>query len=163
MVGPPARPVLRVLDMTLRSPKHQIANNAGLVAGSIGALETIPLLIVGQNTRDPRPSDEGDLAWIAIQTQTAFVSGLVPVVGDSAGAFQPVVGVVNEGIVLRATDAVVIVYRTVIHTALVAMTTADWGQSTAHLGYDRNAWWAWYNDVYVPFKREQARVGGPAP
>jgi hypothetical protein len=157
MVSPPATPVMRVLDQTLRSNKHAVANNAGLLAGSLGALDAIPLLIFAQATRDPRPSDEGDLAWIAIETQRAYVANLLPVVGDNVAAFQPIVGTVSEGIVLRATDAVVIVYRTEIHHALVSMTTRDWGHPTDHLGYDMKAWWEWYNSEYVPFRNERHR------
>jgi hypothetical protein len=158
MTNDPAKPVLRVLDQALRSRKHEIANNAGLVAGRIGAIQTIPLLIFAQATSDPVPAETGDLAWIAIETQHTFVADLAPVVGDNAGAFQPVLGVVSEGTLLRVMDAVVVVYRTEVHASLVNLTTHDWGRSTAHLGYDMRAWWAWYNTEYVPFKNEQARL-----
>jgi len=171
MVSPPAAPALKVLDGALRSNEHEVANAAGALAGSLHAIQTIPLLMFAQATRDPAPQDEGDLAWIAFETQHAYVQNLLPVVGDNAGAFQPILGIINEGIVLRVLDAVVIVYRTEIHQSLVSMTTADWGQSTAHLGYDMGAWWHWYNDEYVPFKNEQAKlralgapvVGDPVP
>jgi hypothetical protein len=157
LTAPPPLPVLRVLDQALRSPKHRIADTAGFVAGSLGALETIPLLIFAQNTRDPAPQDEGALAWIAIETQHAYVANVVPVVGDNSGAFVPIVGVVSEGIVLTVQDAVVIVYRTQIHDALVNLTTWASGESTAHLGYDMKAWWSWYNDEFVPERNERAR------
>ncbi|NNM26036.1 MAG: hypothetical protein HKO59_08640 [Phycisphaerales bacterium] len=162
LAAPAATPVLRVLDQTLRSNRHEIANNAGAVAGMLGAIETIPLLIFSQATRDPAPQDEGDLAWIAIQTQRAFVANVRPVVGDNSGAFEPVLGVVSEGIVLRVTDAVVIVYRTVIHNALVAMTSRDWGRPTDDMGYDMRRWWEWYNEEYLPYKRDQHRLDPPA-
>ena len=42
----------------------------------------------------------GQRAWIAVTTQTAFVSGLTPIVGDSVGAFAPIVSTVSEGFVL---------------------------------------------------------------
>lgn len=149
------QPVLQVLDSALRSPKHAIANSAGALAGAINATETIPLLIFAQATGDPRPDDTGDLAWIAIQTQQVYVANVQPVVGDDAGAFQPVLGVLNEGTVLRVWDAVVVVYRTDIHNSLVAMTTHEYGESTEHLGYNMKAWWTWYNDTYVPYINEQ--------
>ena len=38
------------------------------------------------------------------------------------------------------------------------MTTNDWGQSTEHLGYDMGRWRTWYNEDYLPLKREQARL-----
>ncbi len=157
MTRPASRPVLAVLDSSLRSPKHTVANNAGGVAGALSALKTIPLLIFAQATADSAQS-EGDLAWIAIQTQQAYVQRLEPVVGDAVGAFQPIIGIVSEGVILRVVDAVAINYRTTIHRSLVAMTTDDWGQSTEYLGYDMRAWWEWYNGEYVPFKNEQAQL-----
>ena len=149
------QPVLQILDNALRSNNHVLANNAGALAGAISALETIPLLMFAQATEDVAPAD-GDLAWIAIQTQQAYVANVTPVVGDDAGAFQPVIGVVSEGTILRVMDAVVVTYRTEIHSALVNMTTHDWGQSTEHLAYNMKAWWTWYNTEYVPFRNEQA-------
>jgi hypothetical protein len=73
-----------------------------------------------------------------------------------------VVGVVSEGAVLRVVDAVAIFYRTEVHRVVVSMTTADWGQSTEHLGYDLPAWWRWYNEQYVPYKNEQAALAALA-
>jgi hypothetical protein len=173
-LGEPApAPVLRVLDGALRSPRHEIASRAGLVAGAVNALETIPLLIFAQAA--PGGSDEpmGDLAWIAIEKQRAFIAALIPIVGDGVAAFQPIPGVVSEGVILRVYDAVVVIYRTEIHRVLVGMTSRDWGQPTGHLGYDMDRWWAWYNDEYLPFKNEQIRAaalaatareaGNPAP
>ncbi len=153
MVAPASDPVLGVLDGGLRSTRHVIANNAGTLAGALRALETIPLLIFAQATADPF-DNTGDLAWIAIATQRAFVAGVQPIVGDGAGAFAPIPGIVSEGAILRVVDAVVIFYRTEVHRVLVAMTTDDWGQSTAHLGYDIKRWWEWYNTEYVAFKNE---------
>lgn len=152
---PTPQPVLQVLDSSLRSPVHKLANNAGALAGAINAVETIPLLIFAQATSDDVNEQTGDLAWIAIQTQQAYVANVQPVVGDDSGAFQPVLGVVSEGVVLRVMDAVAINYRTYIHRSLVAMTTHEWGRSTEHLGYDMKAWWHWYNSEYVPFRNEQ--------
>ena len=129
----------------------------GALAGALGALETIPLLIFAQVTGDAVP-ESGDLAWILVGTQKAYVAEVYPVVGDGAAAFVPIPGVVQEGAIMRVVDAVVIVYRTQVHRSLVAMTTKDWGQSTEQLGYDPRAWWAWYNEEYVPFCNERARV-----
>jgi hypothetical protein len=156
MSTPAPGAVLMVLDASLRSTKHAVANNAGMLAGTLGALETIPLLIFAQ-AASQTVGNSGDLAWIAIQTQTAYVQNLQPVVGSGAGAFEPVIGVVSEGTILRVVDAVAIIYRTAVHSSLVAMTTEDWGQSTEYLGYNMPAWWEWYNTHYVPFKNDQAR------
>lgn len=155
IVTPASPAVLGVLDASLRSNTHMVANRAGALAGTLTALETIPLLIFAQATRD-QVERSGDLAWIAIGTQVSYVSNVVPVLGDNSGAFQPIIGVINEGVLMRVTDAVVVTYRTEIHTALVNMTSADWGQPTEHLGYDPAKWFAWFNDEYVPFKRRQA-------
>ncbi len=157
MVSPAGLPVLNVLDQALRHHRHEIANNAGFVAGALNALETIPLLIFAQATADPVDS-QGDLAWIAIQTQTAYVQRIEAVTGDGAGGFRPILGIVTEGVILRVVDAVAINYRTEIHRSLVAMTTNDWGQSTEHLEYDMRRWREWYNNDYLPLKREQARL-----
>ena len=154
LVAPASPPVLRVLDQGLRSPVHEIANHAGTVAGATFALESIPLLIFAQATGDP-VENEGDLAWILVATQTAYVAGIEPIVGSGSGAFAVIPGVVQEGVLLRVVDAVAIFYRTEIHRVLVGMTTDDWGQSTEHLAYDMKAWWEWYNAEYVPFKNEQ--------
>jgi hypothetical protein len=131
LVAPASPPVLRVLDQGLRSPVHEIANHAGTVAGATFALETIPLLIFAQATGD-RVENEGDLAWILVATQTAYVAGIEPIVGSGSGAFAVIPGVVQEGVL-----------------------TDDWGRPTDHLAYDMKAWWQWYNAEYVPFKNEQ--------
>ena len=134
-----------------------MAGNAGALAGTLNALETIPLLIFAQATED-EPEDTGDLAWIAVQTQQAYIAELEPIVGGGAGAFAPVPGIASDGFVLRAVDAVVIVYRTPIHRALVNLTTHDWGRSTADFGYDMPRWYRWYNEEYVPHVNERRRL-----
>ncbi|MDA1008155.1 MAG: hypothetical protein O2800_04000 [Planctomycetota bacterium] len=154
---PAVNEVLAVLDGALRSRNHRIVNNAGILAGALTALPAIPLLIFAQMARDP-VEQQGDLAWIAIGTQTTYVSNLIPVTGNGSGGFQPVIGTILEGVVLRVTDAVAYTYRGGVHNSLVAMTTLDSGQSTAGLGWDMTAWARWYNDEYVPFKQAQARA-----
>jgi hypothetical protein len=146
---------LGVLDTALRSPDDQIANRAGSLAGAIGATQAIPLLIAAQATERER-ENTGDLAWIAIQTQRSYVQNLVPVTGDNAGAFQPIIGVIGEGVVFRVMDAVVVTYRTEIHHALVALSSADWGQPTDRFGYDIAAWRQWYRDDYLPVLAERS-------
>ena len=158
MVSPASEPVRYVLNGALRSTKDQVANAAANLAGSLNVIQTIPLLIFAQATATQADgAGEGDLAWVAFQTQRAFVAGLQPVVGDASGAFQPIMGVVSEGVVLRVMDAVVISYRTEVHDALVNMTTSDWGQPTEPMGYNIQAWWDWYDKQYVPYKNEQAK------
>lgn len=151
--SPPA--VVGVLDACLRGENNMIVNRAGSLAATLGATELIPQLILAQATSDAS-APTGDLAWITFLRQRSYVANLVPVVGDNSGAFQPVIGVVNEGALLRIMDAVVITYRTEVHTALVQLTSADWGSSTQNLGYDQDRWRAWYLDTYLPFKERQA-------
>ncbi len=152
----PATPAtLGVLDLALRQNAHATVNRAGGLAGTLNALPAIPLLIFAQVASD-EVENQGDLAWIAMGTQRSYVSNVQPVLGAGSGAFTPIVSTILEGFVLRVTDAVAVTYRADAHNSLVAMTTADWGKPTGHLGYDPKAWWAWYNDEYVPFKRAQA-------
>jgi hypothetical protein len=166
MTRPASPPVMGILDSALRSRQDAVANNAAAVAGSLNVLEAIPLLIFAQAVASPAAQNTGDLAWIAIETQRSYVANLQPVVGDASGAFAPVIGVVSEGSVLRIVDAVVVAYRTEVHTSLVSMTSGDWGQSTEHLAYDLNRWWHWYNEQYLPFKnrqQEEMRLAAPPP
>jgi hypothetical protein len=156
MVTPAAEPVKYLLNSALRTKDHKVMDAAATVAGALSVLEAIPLLIFGQAVVTGTERTEGDLAWIAIQTQRAYVQNLIPIVGDGSAAFQPVIGIVSDGVVMRVMDAVVIEYRTPVHNALVAMTTHDWGQPTEYLSYNIRAWWDWYNNQYVPFKNEQA-------
>ncbi len=146
---------LGVLDAALRSPDDLVANRAGSLAGAIGATQAIPLLIAAQATERER-ENTGDLAWIAIQTQRSYVQNLVPVVGDNSGAFQPIIGVIGEGVVFRVMDAVVVTYRTEIHHALVALSSSDWGQPTDRFGYDIAAWQRWYREEYLPVLTERS-------
>ncbi len=152
---PACNEVLAVLDGALRCRNHRIVNHAGLLAGAISALPAIPLLMMAQVAQDP-VEQTGDLAWIAIGTQQSYVANLIPVTGDGSGAFQPVIGTIMEGVVMRVTNAIAISYRTDVHNSLVSLTSLDWGQSTAHLGWDPHAWACWYNQTYVPFKQAQA-------
>lgn len=151
-------PVLQQLDIALRSDDHAVASHAATLAGSLGAFKAIPLLIFGQAAGGPAPQGTGDLAWMSIETQRAYVAGIIPTVGSAAGAYVPIIDTVNEGTLMRVVDAVAIVYRTEVHRVLVAMTSAEMQQSTAHLNYDLDAWWYWYNDEYVPFKNEQIMI-----
>ncbi|MCH8164232.1 MAG: hypothetical protein IH889_01340 [Planctomycetes bacterium] len=171
MTSPVSASVLGVLDTALRSPKHRVANNAGILAGGINALQAIPLLIFAQITAD-EVEKKGDLAWIAIATQRVFVARVEAIIDNNVAVFVPIPGVVSEGVIMRVMDAVVVNYRTDVHRSLVAMTTNDWGQSTKYLAYDIRQWWQWYNSEYVLFKNEQARqaqaavlssAGDPAP
>jgi hypothetical protein len=157
LTSPPAEPVLREIDRGLRDDRHLVANAAGYIAGALGAVQAIPLLIFSQAAAD-HAEQQGDLAWIVVGTQNSYVANVIPVVGDNAGAFQPVLGMFVEGTLLRVMDAVVVTYRIDAHNALVSMTSRLSGSSTEHLGYDMPKWYAWYNDTLVPTLEEQAKL-----
>jgi hypothetical protein len=155
LVTPVGNAVLSILDHSLRDTRHAVVSHAATLANALDVFEAIPLLIFNQATQDDYDGDTGDLAWIAVGTQTSYVQNLVPVVGNNVGAFNPIIGTITEGFVLAIQDAVVVVYRTEVHFALRNLSTRDWGRSTDHLGWDMKKWWTWYNDEYVPYKRAQ--------
>ena len=109
----------------------------------------LPHLIVTQYAAGSRRG-RGDLAWIAIGTQQAYVRNLVPVVGSRSGAFQPVPGLLSEGFVMRVTDAVAVVYRTEIHRVLVEVSSANAGYDTSSHGWAYHRWRDWYNKHELP-------------
>lgn len=152
----PAGPeVLAVIDNALRAPQHSIANNAGILAGRVDAFAAIPVLIFAQATADEART-KADLAWIAIATRQSYVANVVPIVGNGSGAFQPVIGSVASGVVMRVQDAVVYTYRADVHNALVSLTTRESGQATADFGWDMARWWTWFNTEFVPAQRAKA-------
>jgi hypothetical protein len=160
---PPSNDSLAVLEGALRSPNHMVVNQAGLLAGQINAIKVIPLLIAAQFAQDP-VQDQADLAWIAIGTQRSYVANLVPITGNSSAGFQPVIGQIYEGVVMAIDDAAAVAttYRPGVHQSLMALATLDSGQSTAHLGWDLNAWVAWYNDTYLPILAARAAESNPS-
>jgi hypothetical protein len=151
---PPHARVLAVLDEGLRSTEHETVNNAGLLAGAVHAIEAIPALIFAQYAQDTVRA-QGDLAWIAIGTTRSYVANVIPVTGDNSGAFQPVIGQIREGVVMRVADCVATTYRADVHNSLLAMASFDTGEDLARIGWDMRAWWRWFNDEYVPFKRRE--------
>ncbi|MSR44776.1 MAG: hypothetical protein EXS15_05385 [Phycisphaerales bacterium] len=152
--------VVAMIELGLRDDRHLVVNYAGLLAGKVDAFAVIPSLIFAQVSADENKT-KGDLAWIAIGTTTNYIANVVPVVGDRAGAFQPVLGTLQTGVLMRVQDAMVYTYRTDVHQSLVAMTTRDFGQSTADHGWDMKHWWVWFNTEYVPFKQAQAAAQDP--
>jgi len=149
-----------------------IAQGAELAAG-IGMVETIPWLIAAQLGSAPvssgsEPAGNGDLAWIMVGTQTAFVSDLTPVVAESAVAFDPQLSVVTEGVILRVHDAAVTTYRHEVHNALIELSERSWGRPTRGLGWDQDAWRDWYKNQYLPSRKprplgSEANLGGVPP
>ncbi len=63
----------------------------------------------------------GQRAWCAIARQVAFISALIPVTGDAAGAFQPIPGVVSDGVVLDCEGVISADRRYVTMTVIVSV------------------------------------------
>ena len=132
------------------------ATEAAVAAGVLEARRMLPHLIAAQYTAASGRA-RGDLAWIAMGTQRSYVANLIPVVGDGSGAFRPVPGVINEGFVLRVTDAVAVVYRTEVHRVLVGMTSEATGRDTSVNGWSLVRWRDWYNREYLPIALAEAQ------
>lgn len=151
--------VQTVLAEGLKSPEDTHAVAAAQLIRGFELLRAVPMLAQAQalprNTVDDVRT--GALAQIVVGTQQAFIQDLTPVVATNAVGFQPTVGVVSSGTVLRVLDATVWEYRTEIHRVLVEMTTAATGTSTARFGYDANAWIDWYTRELKP----TLDAGGP--
>ncbi len=161
---PACAPVLAAIDEGLRGRDHDRVDRAGILAGAVHAVESIPALIFAQvatgstsGAAGGPSTTKGDRAWIAIGTTTSYVQNVVPVVGDNSGAFQPVIGQLIEGVVMRVQDCAVTIYHGGVHDSLVAMSSYDTGSDTSGMGWDMVAWARWYDGTYVPFKREQDR------
>ncbi|MFO0833783.1 MAG: hypothetical protein U0638_02340 [Phycisphaerales bacterium] len=152
---------LVVLKALRSGDEAQIAGAAEL-AGNIGLYEVIPWLISAQVAQTARAGnsgsgqDQGDLAYILLGQQVAFVSGLTPVVSDNAVAFDPQVSVAYNGTLLRVNDAAVTTYRTEVHTALVGLSSRYTGRPTIGMGWDQDKWWSWYKDEFMPLKKARA-------
>ena len=159
--GPAAAETLAVLQTALRGGNHETIDRAGRIAGIMDVWPAIPHLAATQYSAD-RVRRKGDLAWIAIGTQRSYVQNLIPVTGDGSGAFQPVIGQILEGFVMRVTDAVVVIYRTEVHRSLVGMTGRATGPDTSRNGWSFTAWRDWYNDEFLATASERAAEAADA-
>jgi hypothetical protein len=164
---PPSEAVLSALDDGLRSDNHDWVDRAGLLSGAVHAVEALPTLIFAQFSQGSAPAERGDRAWIAIGHTVSYVANVVPVVGNNSGAYQPVIGQIIEGVVMRVQDCVATIYHGSVHDSLVAMSTYDFGSDTSGNGWDIRAWAKWFDERYVPFKRAQdeelAKAAAAAP
>lgn len=161
-------PVQSVIAEGLSRERNSEVASAADLASGLNLIDAIPMLISAQVVQSPRgragETDDGRgrgaLAYILVGQQTAFVSGLQPVVSNSAVAFNPTVGVVTDGVVLSVSDAVVTTYRTYVHASLVKLTSKAWGgRSTEHLGYEPMQWQRWYQGEFRAYReQEDARV-----
>ncbi len=152
--------VKNVVLSAINSNNDEVMRNAANLAGILGMVEAIPALILAQSgpstavTGASQP--EGDLAYIFVGRQQAFVSDLTPVVSESAVAFDPTVSVLSTGTLLRVSGAVVTTERVEIHTSLVGLSSGLTGADTSGLGYNLDAWKKWHQEIYEPRIRELA-------
>lgn len=145
--------VARVVAEGLRTRREHTMAAAADLASVLGMYEAIPGLIAGQvsgtgfGQGGAGTERTGDLAWIMIGQQQTFVADLTPIVGDNAVGFDPELGVVTEGVILRIKDAAIYAYSFDVHNSLVAMAdtaTGLSGESTASMGFDTEKWVAWW-------------------
>lgn len=118
-------------------------------------VQFVPWLIAGQvRTQGVQTGTgdggNGDLAYIVVGTQTAFVSDLTPVVSQSAVGFDPQLSTITTGTILRVHQAVVYEYHTEINQALIDLTSRHMGYSTRQLGWDVPAWREFYAKEFLP-------------
>ncbi|GMV26573.1 MAG: hypothetical protein AMXMBFR58_26040 [Phycisphaerae bacterium] len=151
----PAR-IRAMIIQALKSGSDAKITGAAELAESLKMFDAIPWLITAQfggpgSSSGGVSEPTGDLAYIVIGNQTAFVSDLTPIVSDSAVAFDPTLSTLTTGTILRVQDAVVTTHRTIIQPVLVRMTSEAWGQPTDGLGYDGGKWWNWYRTEYLPY------------
>lgn len=139
--------VRRVINVALDSQRERVIAGGALTASALNLFDVIPKLIMLQQATPPaRP--KGDLAWIAIGRQQAFVSDLTPVVSENAVAFDPTVSTLNTGALLVIHDAVVTSYRTEVNFALTGLATTLTGPVPSRFGFDLDAWREWEATEY---------------
>lgn len=138
-----------------RNQPNAVVNRAAKLADVLGLVQAIPMLIQaqarGSGTRVGSGGGNQALGWILVGTQQAFIADLVPVVGDSAVAFDPTIGVVTEGAVLQINGAVTITYLVEVNAALNRLASDAWGHRTEYLGWNQLAWHSWYNNEFAPY------------
>ncbi len=142
----------------LREEASAPAIAAAGIAEAFKLYEMVPLMIaaqVGGNTPSAQ-TRTGNLGWIVIGQQIAYVSDLQPVVSNNAVGFDPTLSVVTEGVVLEIQDAVVYTYRTEIFYSLTRLTTNALGRPTGAWGMDEPKWWTWYDDEWEPWMEARA-------
>lgn len=146
----------------MRENTREVAGAANL-AVALHLFEAIPMLINAQVAAGANGGggnggggeQKGALADIVIGKQQAFVADLQPVVGDNAVGFDPELGVVTDGVILRVLDAYVITYRVDVHNSLNQLASAGWGgQDVSYLGWDQAAWKSWYANEFQPYRTQ---------
>ncbi|MFO0493257.1 MAG: HEAT repeat domain-containing protein [bacterium] len=147
-----ARPagVDTVIASALEGSEQAQAGRAARLVQSLGILQAIPALIMGQIGGGSGGQSDGGtaIAWILIGNQQGYVADITPIVGDSSVGFDPTPAVLTTGVVLKIGDAAITSYRTEVHQALVEMTSNIAGADTSAMGYDQGKWAQWYRDEF---------------
>lgn len=165
--GDASNRVKTVIAGGLRKQHEPTIAAAAQLASTLKLFDAIPALINAQvgitggggNTAD---NGTGALAYILVGNQQAFVSGLTPIVGNSAVAFNPQLSVLTEGTVMRIIDAHVVTYRTEVHAALTSLSQQAWGGQHVDHGWDNRAWSHWYANELVPYRKQLADRRAPS-
>lgn len=144
------------LGRRLGSDRELHVNRAAGLAAAHAAAELIPALVSAQYA-PPRAQQKGDEAWIAIGKTVHYVQNVIPVAGGASTSFQPVIGTVYEGSLLRVMESHVEIFRTEVHDSLAMVVEQATGQPAPPLGYDRDRWMAWYQREF-PRLAEAHRV-----
>ncbi|MBL1216544.1 MAG: hypothetical protein D8M59_03525 [Planctomycetes bacterium] len=145
-----------LVGTALTSGNEQIIAGGAQAAGQLQLFEAIPLLIQTQGggaATGGGGEATGALAWIFVGQQRYFVSDLTPVVGDFSAGFDPTLTALNEGSLLVIQDALVEFHRMEVHNALLGLAEQDYGQRV-NFGFNTNQWIEWFNDEYMPYKKE---------
>ena len=144
------------LSQLLGSDRERHINRAASIASAHAAGSLIPALIQAQYA--PPREKKGDEAWIVIGKQTRYVQNQIPIVGDASTSFQPVLGTIYEGSLLRIMESMVEIYRTEVHVSLAMVIEQTTGLPAPALGYDPERWMAWYRDDYPALAARHAEV-----
>jgi hypothetical protein len=134
------------LSRLLGSDRELHINRAASIASAHASAALIPALIQAQYA--PPREKKGDEAWIAIGKQTRYVQNQIPIVGDASTSFQPVLGTIYEGSLLRIMESMVEIYRTEVHISLARVVEQTTGMPAPPLGYDTDRWMTWYRDEF---------------
>ena len=143
-----SKQALEELIRHLASDREMHINRAASIASgySNAAATLIPALVSAQY--DAPTAKRGDEAWIAIGKTVSYVQNQIPLVGDASTSFQPVVGTLYEGSLLRIMESMVEIFRTEVHLSLDTMIEEATGVPPPPLGYDEDRWMGWYREEF---------------
>lgn len=139
----------------LASDRELHINRAASLASAHPAAELIPALVNAQYA--PPRQTVGDEAWIAIGRTTHYIQNQIPLTGDSSTSFQPIIGTLFEGSLLRILESKVEIFRTEVHESLAMVVERNTGQPAPPFGYDRERWLTWHREEFPRLAAAHAR------